>query len=87
MPYISKNNKFNQAERIWESKYKTKIIELKELHQEKETSEVIKASTSMAKTKTECSWQRLADNTITYEFRRRDSGNNKRRTLFKTKQK
>ena len=86
MPYISKNNKFNQAERIWESKYKTKIIELKELHQEQETSEVIKASTSMAKTKTECSWQRLA-NTITYKFRRRDSGNNKRRTLFKTKQK
>ena len=31
MQYICKNNKVNQAERIRENKYKTKIIELEEL--------------------------------------------------------
>ena len=78
MQYINKKNKVNQAEKILESKYKTAVIELKELkdisikqvyeqikilseltkrklknlHQEKETSEeVIKALRSMTKTK------------------------------------
>ena len=31
MQYIRKNNKVNQEERIWESKYKTIVTELQEL--------------------------------------------------------